>query len=286
MKNRKSFSYIMRVVFGGILIALLVLSSIRIQKWSDNVIEERTENNVTIPTVTPSPTLQPKNILLKPYIVTADKLNIRKEPSIESEIIGTLTKDTKIGVIEIKDSWAETEMGFINIDYISEKKEYERRIYSYRISRGSKLIVPLTSVQSPVNQNSNLTLDEVKIILKDSKLEHLSEFFIETEEKYSINAFFIIAVAKLESANGTSKIAIAKNNLFGIGAYDSNPMKYAKIFESKRDSIHYFGNLIKNNYIMNGYITLKDINKKYSTSSSWADKVFNVIKYDVRKIKR
>ena len=57
------------------------------------------------------------------------------------------------------------------------------------------------------------------------------------EKQYNINGIFVAAVGIHESAWGTSKIARDKNNLFGYGAYDSDPYNGSYEFEEYIDGI-------------------------------------------------
>lgn len=61
--------------------------------------------------------------------------------------------------------------------------------------------------------------------------------FIESQEKYGVNALLTFATAINESGLGTSAIAFAKNNLFGHGAADSCPFSCATSYKSVKDSI-------------------------------------------------
>ena len=57
------------------------------------------------------------------------------------------------------------------------------------------------------------------------------------ERKEGINARYFVAHAMLESGWGTSDIARLKRNLFGYGAYDRDPWRYATRFRTYRKGI-------------------------------------------------
>ncbi|MDD4733479.1 MAG: glucosaminidase domain-containing protein, partial [Bacilli bacterium] len=63
------------------------------------------------------------------------------------------------------------------------------------------------------------------------------EYFIEAQKTYGVNAFLAFSKAASESAKGTSGIAWAKNNIFGMGASDSQPCLNARSYETVRESI-------------------------------------------------
>ena len=57
----------------------------------------------------------------------------------------------------------------------------------------------------------------------DSVLYNTGESFVQAQNDYGVNALMVFAQACLESNYGTSYYAKSRNNLFGLGAYDSNP---------------------------------------------------------------
>jgi beta-N-acetylglucosaminidase len=131
---------------------------------------------------------------------------------------------------------------------------------------------------------SKLSLEDYKIILKNSFLYDYAPIIQQVENEYEINGLFIIAVARLESGNGTSKLAINKNNYFGLGAYGNNPYRNAIKFKDDGECIEYFGKLIKENYIDQGLDTLPEINNKYCASEDWKDKVKEIMQENIEKL--
>ena len=68
--------------------------------------------------------------------------------------------------------------------------------------------------------------------LQDSPLAGKGATFKEAEERYGVNALYLMAHSALESAWGRSQIARDKNNFFGIAAYDTSPYLSAKSFDN------------------------------------------------------
>lgn len=71
--------------------------------------------------------------LLKKGIITADTLNVRKEPNIDSGIITTLSKKDEITIINTENEWYEISVdkekkGWIHKDYVEIKPNYSRAI--------------------------------------------------------------------------------------------------------------------------------------------------------------
>ena len=81
-----------------------------------------------------------------------------------------------------------------------------------------------------------------------SKMYGMGQSFIKSQEKYGVNALLTFSTALNESATGTSKIAFAKNNLFGHGAADACPFECAKTYETVEDSIMYHAQMTGTGY--------------------------------------
>ncbi len=172
------------------------------------------------------------------------------------------------------------------------KLKQEYITYSTRIvSRSSDFILNTSEINSKrftiqdilaldLRTRSALTAYEINnYILKGTKLEGLGEAFVQAEIDHSINALFLLSLGIHESSYGSSDIARDKNNLFGLGAYDSNPYKHALYFKTKSECIDFAGEHIFNKYLKSnasffgdGY-TLRHINKKYASDPLWGEKI-------------
>ena len=72
--------------------------------------------------------------------------------------------------------------------------------------------------------------------------------FIEAQNTFGVNALMAFGVALNESGRGTSAISFAKNNIFGLGAYDSCVFSCALSFDSVAASIAYYAKLTGSKY--------------------------------------
>ncbi len=168
----------------------------------------------------------------------------------------------------------------------------------------SQLLATL-SFDMALNKPSGLTLDQFKKVLTDSKdtnkiFEQNAEYFYYIEKQYNINGIFVASVGIHESAWGTSKIANDKKNLFGYGAYDSNPYNGAYNFTNYSESIDLLARVFVKYYlnpkgtaIYGGEIatgsyyngpTLTGVNTKYASDKNWASKVYSYMKYLYNKL--
>ena len=157
-----------------------------------------------------------------------------------------------------------------------------------------------------LNKPSGLTIEQFTKVLTDSKdknkiFEKNAKYFYYAEKQYNINGLFVAAVGIHESAWGTSKIALNKNNLFGYGAYDSNPYNGAYTFDDYAEAIDLVsrvfvkfylnpkGEKIYDNQIANGKYysgnTLSAVNKRYATDKHWANGVYSHMQYLYNKLK-
>lgn len=105
--------------------------------------------------------------------------------------------------------------------------------------------------------------------------------FYNAQENYGTNALLMLSVARNESANGRSKYATVRNNLFGHNAYDSNPDS-ATLYSSIREGIETHGY----KYMTYGYSFPSDYrfygghlgnkvmgaNVKYASDPYWGEK--------------
>lgn len=127
---------------------------------------------------------------------------------------------------------------------------------------------------------SGLTGKQLEKGLK-AGLKGLGNTFIAAEKTYGVNAVFLASVAALESAWGTSNYARQRNNLFGYGAYTSNP-DHAYYFDSKEVAINFVANKLATDYLtstgkfFNGF-NLIGVNTKYCTNPAWASSVAKIM---------
>lgn len=78
---------------------------------------------------------------------------------------------------------------------------------------------------------------------RNSVLYNTGEAFIQAQNDYGVNALMVFAQACLESAYGTSNYARTRNNLFGLGAYDSNPdnaYSFSSVYECLKLQMGYY----------------------------------------------
>ena len=243
--------------------------------------------------------------------VTSDRLSVMVEPNEQSQKIATLSKGNELKLLEIQNDWYKilcgSTTGYVKSEcttYINSGAEQETKNATITNKSATQLISSLR-FDMALNQPSGLTLEQFKKILSDSKdvnkiFENNAQYFYYIEQQYKINGVFVAAVGIHESAWGTSQIACDKNNLFGYGAYDSNPYHAAYSFSNYSESIDLLARVFVKYYInpkgtsiyggetavgtyYNGS-TLSGINTKYATDKNWANSVYNHMKYLYNKL--
>lgn len=137
------------------------------------------------------------------------------------------------------------------------------------------------TVDSDLRVISNLSADEFNKMLSNTALNGLGNTLEQAEKEHSVNGLYLMGLACIESAYGTSSFARNRNNLVGWGAYDSNPNS-AKYFNSKDECILYVAEKLKNNYLtegacyFNGY-SAKAVDIRYCTDKQHANKIINIV---------
>ncbi|MDO4546219.1 MAG: glucosaminidase domain-containing protein [Bacillota bacterium] len=120
--------------------------------------------------------------------------------------------------------------------------------------------------QLDMSQPSGVTVSDLKLVTQGA-LVGLEDAFLKAEQDYGVNCLFVMAIASLESANGT--ICFRPNNMFGYGSTG---------FSSKAEGIDVVSKALAQRYLSPGgglYSgkTISDVNKRYASSSTWDDKV-------------
>lgn len=135
---------------------------------------------------------------------------------------------------------------------------------------------------------SNVTVEEMDKMLEGTGLAGLGKAFVEAEQKYGVNAIYLMGLAAEESGYGTSAFAKLRNNLMGWCAYDSDPNK-AMYFESKEACILHVASKLKANYLTEGgaYFegyTVKAIDVHYASDKLHGEKIIDCANNLLKKL--
>ena len=120
----------------------------------------------------------------------------------------------------------------------------------------------------------------------DSKLAGKGATFKAAEQRYGVNALYLVAHSALESAWGRSKIAKDKNNFFGISAYDDSPYTSATKYDNVDSGIMGAARWINERYLHNSgypangaYLGNKagGMNVNYATAPYWGESIASIM---------
>lgn len=135
--------------------------------------------------------------------------------------------------------------------------------------------------KSYVDENGNFTKTLESNL---SQLYGEGKSYFEAQNEYGVNALLTLAVSKNESGDGRSAIAIAKNNIFGHNAVDSNAFKSATTYDTVKDSIIAHATKYVNSYVYptgyyynGGHYGNKGsgMNMFYASDPYWGEKMAN-----------
>ena len=242
---------------------------------------------------------------------TSITLPIRVNPDENSEKIVTINKGQKVTLKAKQDDWYyvayENYLGWAKMDCL----EY---VNPNGTGDGDENNIQYTKEQLSqnlgfsmlLNKPSGLSLEQFKKVLendsndKNNIFTENAEYFYYIEQQYNINGIFVAAVGIHESGWGTSSISKNKKNLFGYGAYDSDPSGSAYTFQSYAEGIDLIARVFVKYYlnpkgtpIYGGETasgtyyegaTLTAVNKRYATDKNWANGVFKWMTYLYNKL--
>lgn len=224
--------------------------------------------------------------------VTHDGVNVRADKNTNSHIYGVVNKDRLLTIREIGSEWHQ-------VEYTTWRNAPREDVLYY--------LNPENFVNDNVQRFQFLDLSKPsgvsanvlnKFLANKGVLAGHGQTFIDAGKAQGINDLYLVAHAILETGNGTSELAtgVMYNgkkvyNMFGIGAYDSNPIEggakfaYENGWFTVEAAIKGGAAFIGNSYIKAGQNTLYKMRwnpaamekygyatKQYATDIGWASK--------------
>lgn len=223
------------------------------------------------------------------YKVTSYYLNVRENSNVISKILNVVKNGDILEVLQTTDNnWLELKSGgYVNSKYTELISTYVTATQVSQLSVNNMKATAPSKPTSTVKSDSRLTEENIAEIFEGTSLadHELEKTILEIEQDYGINAYFTIAVMKLESGHGKSKLAKEKNNLFGLNAIDGDAYNKAYSFKTKGESVQKFGQLISENYVDKGYTSIEKVASKYCQANpKWSALVMNIMKNDYKKL--
>jgi peptidoglycan hydrolase-like protein with peptidoglycan-binding domain/beta-N-acetylglucosaminidase len=128
------------------------------------------------------------------------------------------------------------------------------------------------------------------LLQRDDALQGLGASMVDAQKGYGVNAIYLMAHALEETGGGQSDIALAKNNIYGYGAYDSNPGNLAGTFPSEDYAVHYQAYTVRMSYLETGSASglgvyshyynapsLDGMNENYATDHDWSESIAAIV---------
>lgn len=239
---------------------------------------------------------------------TPEKVKIREAPSKKANEIYTIAKDQKATIMEVvNNNWLKIQYAtvigyadsacFTNIN----PNGTTAQNFSAGVEYSREELLASLDFNMDLTKPSGLSLAQFQKVLsgnsgdKNNVLASNAEYFYYAERQYGINGIYLASMAIHEGGWGTSKIANDKKNLFGYGAYDSNPYGGSYSFNTYAEGIDLVARVLVKNYLnpkgteiydgqtatgmyYNGP-TLTGVNTRYASDKNWANAVFKWMTY-------
>ena len=134
----------------------------------------------------------------------------------------------------------------------------------------------VSSLMPKVNKNSDITkkytgsVEGLNEYLKDTPLKDLGQHFINVQEKYGVNALFLMSIIHTESKYGEVPAKGTKYNLAGLKRAKGG-FQQPKSFEESIDNL---ASTLNRLYVKRGNNTPQKVHKGgYAASEDWSKKV-------------
>jgi hypothetical protein len=137
-------------------------------------------------------------------------------------------------------------------------------------------------LRKPANITANDIISFFNQKRPDSPLKDYAQSFIDAQNKYGVNAQYLVAHAIWETGWDGSNLRNYKHNLFGYSAYNVCPFTCGFYFPTGGDSINFEGYIVRRDYLnetgsfYNGP-TLTGMNVRYATDPNWKNGIANLM---------
>lgn len=140
-------------------------------------------------------------------------------------------------------------------------------------------------LRKPANITSQDIVDYFNRVKPSSPLKNYAQNFINVQNKYGVNALYLVAHAIWETGWGGSNLIKYKNNLYGYGAYDVCPFTCGYYFPTIENSIEAVAYMVRTSYLTpdGPYYyseygsTLRGMNVRYATDQNWKYGIANLM---------
>ena len=139
------------------------------------------------------------------------------------------------------------------------------------------------NVKTNLTQPSNVTEEELNLILDNTPLKGTGKDFLDAEKKYGVNAMFMVSVAGVESGYGNAPAKHTKYNFSGRKKLSGGFLE----FKNFSDSIDSFGAYIQRRYTRSGKTTVQKVQQGgYNPNAAWGTRIVNEWNKNALKIEK
>ncbi|MGM0902861.1 MAG: SH3 domain-containing protein [Bacillota bacterium] len=199
-----------------------------------------------------------------------DKVHVRSYANTGAPVLKSYDRNTILKVQEFSNSWYQATV-YVN--------GVPKTGYIYK-SDTSKDLQPDSYLNLDLRKKANITANDIVNFFNANSpnniLKDQAQIFIDAQNKYGVNATYLVAHAIWETGWGKSTLTNYKNNLFGYGAYDVCPTTCAFYYPAISDSIDSAAYNVKRNYLNSdgAYFTsygpnLTGMNVNYASDQNW-----------------
>ncbi|NHM30023.1 Ig-like domain-containing protein [Neobacillus terrae] len=154
-----------------------------------------------------------------------------------------------------------------------------------QITIGNGNLYLLEDLMKPSNITATDIVNFFNLKSPNSPLKNYAQSFIDAQNKYGVNAQYLVAHAIWETGWGGSDLRTYKHNLYGYGAYDMCPFTCGYYFPTGPDSINNVAYQVRVDYLNeNGSYysstygpTLTGMNVRYATDQNWKNGIANLM---------
>ena len=138
------------------------------------------------------------------------------------------------------------------------------------------------AADSDLRTPSGLSAGQINALLSGTPLAGLGSTFLDAEQRYHVNARYLVAHACEESSWGRSEIAQTKHNLYGYGAVNSDPLGGAASFPDFASDIEFQAQVVSRDWLSpagkdwGGAPTLEGMHVHYATDPHWVYRILAV----------
>ncbi|WP_246017853.1 SH3 domain-containing protein [Mesobacillus subterraneus] len=207
------------------------------------------------------------------------KVNVYSYTSSSASVLKSYGKDTILIVKNFTSSWYQATV------YINGKA---RTGYIKKSDTSTDLQEP-SYLNADLRKSANLTAQDIVDFFNrrspNSPLKNYAQSFINVQNKYGVNAAYLVAHTIWETGWGGSNLMTYKNNLYGYGAYDVCPFTCGYYYPTIEDSINSVAYMVRVNYLnpTGAYYyeeygsTLTGMNVRYATDQNWKNGIANLM---------